>query len=224
MAGTFEGLGVPLNGAFTRYAANGTTQAWNVAAGGAIDFGTFTNLGADNYVSCTISDATTVASGYVQAFYANVTVTGSHSDQVNAFAVDMTLGGTCAAEMSGMYIYIVDTGTPTVSSLNLSGVIVNLEDVGAADYRTGYKAYSNSANVAASIDSAFYAYCSGATGTFTSLLAVGGVTPPEYFLHQQSAAGRFVVAYSPSTAATAALRCNINGTIYNIPMVADSCS
>jgi len=226
MGGTFEGLGVPLCGAFTRYAANGTTTAWAVSANGAIDFGTFTNLGADNYVSCTISDSTTVASGYVQAFYANVTVGGSHSDQIWAFAGDVTFGGTISSESGGMYIYIAGTGTPTVTNLNLKGYVVNFEDVGSASLRAGFYAYSNSANVASGQDCAFGFYCSGATGTFTSILGGGGSTPPEYFLHWYTAysGDKFIVDYSASSSATKALRVNVNGTVYNIAMVPDSCS
>ena len=75
----------------------------------------FTDKGADNFHSITLTDATTVTSGYIQPFYASITQTGGESAgaQINAFAADLFLGGAHAGEVSGAYIYVAESGTFT---------------------------------------------------------------------------------------------------------------
>jgi len=228
MAGTMEGLGVPLFGGYTSYQSNGTTSFLTVNSDGTHDF-SWADEGADNFISVTITDATTITSGYIQPFYTSLAVTGAYSTgscQINAFAADISLSGTPGVEVSGMYLYFSETGTTTVTSLNLAGHTVYFEDMGGAPVaRAGFKVYSAGTNVASQFDAAFM-FISAGTGTMSSLLGFKGASDPEYFLSYVNApsAGRMMADYSPSDAATKALRVNLAGTIYNIPMVADSCS
>ncbi len=228
MAGTMEGLGVPLFGGYTSYQSDGTTAFLTVGSAGTHDF-TFTDEGADNFMSVTVADSTAISSGYLQAFYANVSTTGVWTGgQINGFALDLTLSGTPGVEVAGIYLYIAETGTTVTTNLQLNGIVINLENMGGAcANRSGIKVFSNDANVAADIDAAYSVYCSGSTGTFTALLSCGGTMPPEYFFEYTTAYGvstRMLSDYSASSSATKALRILIDGTVYNIPAVPDSCS
>ena len=228
MAGTMEGLGVPLFGGYSAYASDGTTSYLTVDSKGAHDF-SFTDEGADNFVSVTVADSTAISSGYLQAFYANVSTTGVWTGgQINGFALDMTLSGTPGVEVAGIYLYIAETGSTVLTNAQVNGIVVNLENLGAScANRSGVKVFSNDANVASDIDAAYSVYCSGATGTFTALLSCGGTTPPEYFLEYTTALSddtRMLSTYSPSDSATHALRILVDGTVYNVPAVPDSCS
>jgi len=227
MAGSFEGLSVPLHGGYQAYEDDGTTVFLTVDADGQHNFA-WTDKGADNFIAVTLADSTAVSSGYVQAFYANVSTTGAWTGgQLNVFAADITLSGT-PQEVSGMYLYFCETGTTTTTSMQLNGIVVNLEEMGGnLVNRSGIKIYSNDADCSGDIDAAFSAYCSGASGTFRSLLSCGGNTEPEYFFEYTTAIGsssRMLCDYTASTSATMALRLLIDGSVYNVPCVADSCS
>lgn len=228
MAGTMEGLGVPLFGGYTSYQINGTTSYLVVNADGTHDF-TWADEGADNYISLTVADSSTIASGYIQPFYTALSTTGvlSGSAQVNAFATDITLSGTPGVEVSGMYIYICETGTTVMDNCNLNGIVVYFEEMGDDfQYRAGFKVYSDDDSAAQSLDCGFETVSANA-GVFGAMLGHKGATYPYWFLHCQnvmsgSTPGMFV-DYSPSDTATKALRVNIAGSIYNIPVVVDSC-
>jgi hypothetical protein len=228
MAGTFEGLGRPICGGYEAYEDDGTSVYLTVDPDGMHNF-SWTDEGVDNFISVTIADSTAVASGYLQAYYANVSTTGVWTGgQINGFALDLTLSGTPGVEIAGIYLYIAETGTTVLTDAQVNGLVVNLENLGAScANRSGVKVYSNDANLASDIDAAYSAYCSGATGTFRALLSCGGTTPPEYFMEYTTALAsstRILADYSPSDAATKALRILVDGTVYNVPAVADSCT
>lgn len=233
MGGTMEGLGVPINGGYTAYQDDGTTAFLTVSNEGAHDF-TFTDEGADNFISVTIADTTTITSGYIQAFYASITSTGSKStaqtgSQQNAFAADIILGGTQAAWTSGVFIYIAETGSCTITSSTITGYTVYLAAFGSSPAsRHGFHVFSAETSTyadATGVDSAFHA--EGAmTGTYGALISHDGSVPPEYFLDVHDTTDvttRMVSTYDPSDAATKALRVKLGSTVWNIPMVADSC-
>jgi len=227
-----EGLGVPLFGGYTSYQTSGSTASSAylvVNADGTHDF-SWADEGADNYISLTITDATTITSGYIQPFYTSLSVTGAYSTgstQINAFAADISLSGTPGVEVAGVYIYISETGTTTVTSLNLNGMVVYLEEMGGSvGYRAGFKAYSDDDSIATSLDAAFVSV-SANSGLWGAMLGHKGAQYPEYFLWCQNAptlTKDMCVTYTPGDTAGHALRVSLAGTIYNIPMVADSCS
>jgi hypothetical protein len=229
MGGTFEGLGMPLNGAFKRYAANGTTECLSVSDDGAMDF-TFTDLGADNFITVVIADSTTVDSGYVQAFHTSLTMSGNCSTQINCFAADLTLGGTMEnVEISGSYIYIAETGTASLTGSTISGYTVYFTAFGAAAAnRYGVHAYSAEtlAYTGSEQDAAFMADCSGTSGTWGAILGCRGTTQPRYLLHIYGAPGDdnlySSVAQGSSTSA-GSLAVLVDGTVFRIPLIADTC-
>jgi hypothetical protein len=189
----------------------------------------FEDLGAVNMFSITVSDATTITSGYIQAFYANVTSTGSktggNATQVNAFAADVFFGGTVTSQVSGMYVYMAESGTATMTDAQLDGYVVFLGSVGsAAVYRSGFHAYSEepTATNASGLDAGLIVECAGATGTWGAVIGVMGVTKPLYFLQINNAPGEermFSTGARGNVAAAAAwLACNVNGTVYQIAL------
>jgi len=237
MAGTMEGLSVPLYGGFTSYQASGTTASsayLTVNDDGTHDF-SWADEGADNFISVTLTDATTISSGYIQAYYASITSTGSKTQaqtgaQQNAFAADIFLGGTQAAWTNGMFVYIAETGTATITSSTIAGYAVYLAAFGASPAsRHGFHVFSEETSTytdATVHDTAFHAEGAG-SGTYGALLGTDGAVPPHYFLDIMDTTDtttRMIVDYSSSDSATKALRVLVGSTVYNIPMVADSCS
>ena len=65
MAGTMEGLGIPLFGGYTSYASDGTTAFLTVNADGTHDY-SFADGGADNFISVTLTESEAISSGYMQ--------------------------------------------------------------------------------------------------------------------------------------------------------------
>jgi len=232
MAGTMEGLGVPINGGYTAYQSDGTTAFLTVNADGTHDF-TFTDEGADNFIGITVSQTTAVTSGYIQAFYANVTVSGGITApaQINAFAADITVGGACAGEVSGVYIYFAETGTFTSAHIH-AGFTVYFAAFASATpalYRAGVHCYSAEASsyIGSSMDAGLLVESSGASGTWGSMLGHMGVTPPAYFLWMLNAPGTENMigtgALGNPAACTTWLKVLIQSTTYWIPLHA-SCT
>lgn len=228
MAGTMEGLGVPLFGGYTSYQSDGTTSFLTVNADGSHDF-SFTDEGVDNFISVTVAESAAISSGYLQAFYANISTTGVWTGgQINGFALDMTLSGTPGVEVAGAYFYFSETGTTVTTNLNLNGVVVYFEEMsGDCSMRAGFKAYSDDDGVAGNLDAGFVTVSANA-GLWGAMLGHSQPTYPNYFLWCQhvmsgSTPGMFV-DHTPGDTAGKALRINMGGTIYNIPCVADSCS
>ena len=234
MAGTMEGLGVPLFGGYSAYASDGTTNYLTVSAAGAQDY-TWTDKGADNFISVTIADGTTVSSGYCQAFYASFTMTGSHTDQTNVFAADINYGGTVGGEQSGVYLYFAESGTAAFNTSNtqIKGVTVYFSAFGTqAANRAGFHVYSVEAKAynASETDSALWLECSGATGTMKSLLAVTGSTPPEFFFHSATNVpwgadqGCIRILGTDNTTVTGQMRVKLYETEYFIALYTTTCT
>ena len=196
----------------------------------------FVNKGADNFFSITITDATTMTSGYIQPFHTSITSTGSKTGgqsgvQVNAFAADIALGATQTAWVAGVYIYVCEASSAaTMTDSTLSGYEVYFDTIGSAcDYRMAFHCSSaeTSSYNAASMDTGLMVECSGTTGTWGSMLGVMGYTLPLYFLKvgDYTAADRMICASDGMTSAAAyTLKCYLKGAVYNIPLYLDSCA
>ncbi len=220
MAGTSEGIGVPLYGGYTTQDNSGT-DVLTVNNNGSYDFA-FADLAADNCIDLVVTNSTAVSSGYVQGFHINQTTTAVMTGgQVNALAIDFTLGGTPGVECAGIYIYVDETGAPTLTDLNLWGIIINMEDLGAAPALLGgIKIFRNVTNQGTTVDAFMYFYDSG-TGVTDSLFVHQGTNQPEYFLKSLSAApssGMFTDVVITSGDSTKALRVSDNSTIYFVPL------
>jgi hypothetical protein len=197
---------------------------------------TFTDDGAHNFFSITLTDSTTVTSGYIQPFYASITQTGGESAgaQINAFAADIFLGGAHAGEVSGAYIYVAESGTFTSAGI-LSGYTVYFGSMASATppaYRAGFHAYSEEADGygGSGADAGLLVECSGASGTWGAAIGVMGSTPPEFFLHcpsnvPWSATTRMIrVLGTDNSTVAAQLRVKVYSTEYFIPLYATTCS
>ena len=232
MAGTMEGLGIPINGGYTCYTSDGTTEYLTTNADGTMDF-TFANLGADNYISVTTTNTSANTSGYVQSFYTSVSHTGGMTGgQINCFAADLSLGGTIAGvEISGAYVYIAESSTAVTFSSNiLAGYTAYFAAFGSAcDYRAGFHCYSAEATTynASALDAGLLVECAGSTGTWGSVIGVMGVSLPKYFMHITTAPGteRMIGtgALGNPAACTVWAKVLIQSTTYWIPLHA-SCT
>lgn len=187
----------------------------------------FTDEGADNHLAITVTDSSTVTSGYIQAFYTSVTTSGAYSTgstQINAYAVDLLLGGTVACEAEGMYIYVGPSGTPTLTSANINGLNIYMDELGAApNILAGLQIHKANTTQGSTTDTFIYMRLEGSAPASSMFEKGGTAANPEYFLISNAVDG-MVVAYSASDSASKALRLKLGGTVYNIPMVADSCS
>jgi hypothetical protein len=191
---------------------------------------TFTDDGAHNFFSITISDSTTVTSGYIQPFYTSITQSGGESAgaQISAFAADITLGGTHAGEVSGAYIYFAETGTALFGGI-FSGYTVYFGSFASATppaYRAGFHCYSEeaAATIATGVDAGILVESAGQTGTWGAMLGGMGVVPPKYFLHWKDQGGTAAMFGDSlgSTSAVRSLRVKIYDTCYSIPLMAST--
>jgi hypothetical protein len=196
---------------------------------GGIDLGVANMGGADSFVDISIADDSTVTSGYVVGMYITMPVTGAYSTastQVTGLAVDLTWpGATVACEFQGAYFYLAGSSSPTLTSANISGVNIYIDDVGGTPgNKCALQLHMADDGVATGMDAFIVCRIEGSGATANFVQFAGTATLPTYFISTNSGAGaKMLRTYAPSDAATLALACYINGTVYNIPMVADSC-
>ena len=217
-------------GTFSHQTFNGG-PAFGPDSSGAFNM-SFTDPGADNLIAITVTDGSSaVTSGYLQPFYANITLDSdaswsTGSAQINAFATDITLDGTVSCEVEGMYVYITNS-SGTITSANISGLVVNIADLGSqASTRAGLQIHIEDGNVAASQDAAILVRLEGSSGALTNLIQLSGTASlkPAYFLttNQGGAASTMVQSKTCAGTQDTVLVCNINGSTYWIPMYAAS--
>jgi hypothetical protein len=189
------------------------------------------DLDADNAFGLVITDANTVTSGYIQGYYVSMTSSGAYSTgntQLNAIAVDMFLGGTVACEAEGIYVYIAGSGTPTLTSSNINGINIYIDDLGANGNRVSGIQLHWADDTTGAGTAAIYFRMEGSAPALNAFIEKGGTAAkdPTYFLAANSevaSTAGWIRAYTPSTASAYSLMCYINGTVYRIPIVADSC-
>ncbi|MGW8179189.1 MAG: hypothetical protein ACWGQW_10585, partial [bacterium] len=221
---TYDGLAVPLYGDYSQYTSSQTAYL-AVGTSGQQDF-TFTSVGADNLIAVTVTDSNTVTSGYLQSFYTSVTTSGSYTTgntQINAFAVDLLLGGTVGCEAEGFYAYIAKSGSPTLTSANISGMVVYIDDLGGApSSRSGIQIHIADGNAASGQDAFITMRLEGGSGAVTSMFQKAGTANnPTYFLSTNATNNMLAAGdYLGGTPASAyGMKCYVNGTVYYIPLV-----
>lgn len=226
--GTYEGIGLPAYGEFYRYSASGTQNLF-VEDDGVWNFThTSTNTAGENIIALTLTDSATITSGYSQGFYVNHTTSGSYTGggaQINSIAVDLTLGGTIACEAEGLYIYVAQTGTPTLTSANINGANIYIADLGSQPAaRSALQLHIADGNEASGQDAFIVMRLEGASGATTNMFEKAGTaTNPTNFL-KTNAANNMVFAgdFGTDGASTYGLRCLVAGTTYYIPLIIDS--
>lgn len=194
---------------------------------GALDL-TFSSPGADNLISIVVTDGSTaVTSGYLQPFYTSITLDSdanwsTGSAQINAFAADISLDGVVACEVEGMYIYIT-SASATLSSANISGIAINIANLGSApSSRSGIQLHIEDGNVASGQDAAILVRLEGSTAALTNLIQLSGTASlkPGYFFttNQGGAASSLLQTHTATGTQGLVLVCNINGSTYWIPL------
>jgi len=193
---------------------------------------TVASPGADNVLSIVITDTSTVTSGYLQGVYVSVTPSSDASyttggAQINAFATDIFLDGTIGCEVEGMYVYIATNGTaPTLTSGNLNGVNVYIDDLkAAASSVNGIQLHMADGN--SHTQSAFvYMRMEGSSAAIDSMFQKAGTAAlaPTYFLRTNNGAvtGKMIQTFTVGGTQDLVLVCNINGSTYWIPLYAAS--
>jgi hypothetical protein len=186
---------------------------------------TLSGIGETNGIHVDIDDANTVTSGYVQGYYVAIdtssgTAWSTGNTQANSFGTDITLTkGTVACEVSGMYVYISGSSNATISSALLSGLTVQMADVGSSpSSQFGVLVHWASPDVASSREAAFYV--KGESACACNALLGAGNELPTYFFHCGAWTGGMVDTSSRAAAtATKSLKCYVSGTAYYIPLL-----
>lgn len=225
--GTHLGIAVPMYGEFYRY-DDSQTQVQYVESTG-VDNRTFTSPGADNLLALIVTDTSTATSGYLQPFYTSITLTSdaawsTSNAQINAFATDITLDGTVACEVEGMYVYITNS-SGTVTSANISGYVCYIDNLAAsATSRAGIQIHVADGNVGSVQDAAVLVRMEGSSCALTNLMQIYCPQYITYFLKTNSAAtaGKMIQSKTAAGTQDLVLVCNINGSTYWIPMYAAS--
>jgi len=224
---TYDGLSVPLYGDYSQYTSSQTAYL-AVGTSGQQDF-TFTSVGADNLIAVTVTDSNTVTSGYLQSFYTSFTTSGSYttgSTQINAFAVDLLLGGTIGCEAEGMYVYVAKSGSPTVTSGNINGINVYIDDLGgSASTRSALQLHIADGNAATGADAFILCRIEGSSGAVTNLIQKAGTaTNPTNFLATNATDNMLSAGdYLGGTPASAyGMKVLVGATTYYIPLVTNS--
>ena len=229
--GTYEGLSIPIYGAFKHYTAD-QVLTWTVADSGAFDIAVTGTTTPDNAVAVTYTNATAVASGYGQAYYANLllssTTSGGNATQFNAFAADIYLAGTQACMIGGGYIYIYGSTAATLTSAAIYGFCLDIQSFESApDYLVNLWLQRSNTQPAGAIDA--YILFSGQTGAAIKSVFYfqGNTTSPSYFLEFGSPAvaggahGFYKTATKAAATSVAALSVKTSSTaILFIPLLA----
>ena len=181
--GTFEGLGVPRYGAYTRHSED-QTEVLAVGDDGVHDFTiTKTGAAADALFNFAVTDETLYTSGYFSVIGIQYSGDGVKSGSIsgtqsNMIAMDITLNASVSFT-SGMYIYIMEGGDdgPGVGD-DVTGIDIYIEEVGQLDYLSCLWLEKNNTTAATSADC--FILCNQHAGTSTSLIRMQGTHPVNF--------------------------------------------
>lgn len=200
MAGTFEGLSVPLFGEFYRYSEAGTQNLY-IEDDGVFNLSiTKTGAAADSLFNIAVTDETTFSSGYFTVIGIQYTGDGEKTGvisgtQANVIGMDITLNENVSLT-TGMYIYVMEGSDDGPSSGNdFAGIDIYIEELGQLDYLTCLWLEKNNTTAATSRDC--FILCNQHSGTSTALIEMQG-THPTYFLTLTATEGGFLTASTPS--------------------------
>jgi len=94
-----------------------------------------TGVAAINNLDIVVDDACTQSSGYAHALHIGLTNSGNKTgaasaSQMNGIGVDYTQSGTFTGGINGVYVYIDDSGAPTLTSAQVVGGYFDLQEMG----------------------------------------------------------------------------------------------
>lgn len=174
----------------------------------------------------TVNDATTMTDGYSHAVHVTYNKTGTTAgtgcsvSQFNGVGVDYTItGGGGASGYYGLYCYLTESGTTTLSSSAVFGANLEVTEVGATDYIGCL--WLNKYNTTAGNLDTFILMSNQGSGATTAGFYFQG-TKPTYFLQFASADG-FLAADTSNlpAAATYKIKCRVGSTDFYLIGVAD---
>ena len=224
-AGTYEGLGVPNQGAFQRSSASGTVNL-TVDDNGVFNFAIgYSGVGADQALAVAYSPNGTVASGYGAGMYVNLAVSGTSTGgfattQQNAFAADVSVNGVHTCGIGGLYVYMAE-GTATLTSAQIYGGYFDIgTDFGTVDYLSCITLDKHNTNKGTTVDAFILCQLQG-SGTATALIHMQGTAKPVYFLNMSHAAavGMLDATSRGATASTSNLAVRVGGTTKYIQLL-----
>lgn len=227
MTGTFEGLSLPIFGEFYRYSEGGTQNLF------VEDNGIFnltvehtTTTSADNAfdVALTVS-GTAVAGGYGSGVHVGMAVGGVSSGSIsglqhNAFAADVSIGGTQTCGVGGLYIYLSENSATLTSARVYGGYFDIGTDFGTVDYLSCIVLDKHNTTKGTTVDAFILCQLQG-SGTASSLIRMQGGAKPVYFLDMSDGAAAGFLDTDSRQAATSTnnLAINIAGTTKYIQLL-----
>jgi len=208
------------------FATDGGTELMYIEDDGVTNW-TIAKTAADNAVALTLTNAGTFTTGYHQGMYVSQTATGKYttgSSQINSMAVDLALGGEIGCEAEGLYVYVMMTGTLSLTSANISGAVLYIAPLGTSQpsSRCGLQIHIQGATQASAQD-AFIICRTEDTGQVTSALHFQATNNPTYLLYCNNENG-MVSTQVPNGNVIKTISVNLNGTEYWIPLYSASTS
>ena len=171
-------------------------------------------------IGLTVTDSSTYSTGYGSALYLHVTQSGAktgnaNTSQFNAIALDLTISA-AAPYITGAYFYFAQSGSPTLTTTPIYGIVIFMEEVGQASTMCALSLQKANTTVGSSID-AFIQMADQGSGVTTDAFYFSGTTNPTNFIHTQINSG-FVTSGAVGGSQNLKLKCSMAGTTYYIPM------
>ena len=223
----FESLALSAYGPAYHY-SEAQVQNWHIEDDGVLNLA-LADLGADNAFAMIITDSSTgFSSGYLQGYYVSLTTSSagtytSGNAQINPFAVDLFLKGTIACEAEGMYIYVAGSSPTAITSANICGLNVYIDDLGGTPSSKSCLTLHMADNSTTSGQDAFIVMRLESPGVVNAMFQIPGGTSgqPNYFLKTGNT-GNMVRAITVGGTQDKVLTCHINGSTYWLPLYAAS--
>jgi hypothetical protein len=193
---------------------------------GGIDLGVANLGGADSFVDISVADDSTVATGYLVGEYITMSFTGAYttgSTQLTGLAIDATYtAATVGCELQGVYLYLAGSGSNTLTSANVNGLNIYVDDLGGNPARAS-AIQLHWADDGTGSSALLYIRMEGASAAVGAFVEFGGTAAlaPTYFLKSNGVSGSMYYGGYTATAVTGiGLRCSMGGSIYYIPLIA----
>jgi hypothetical protein len=199
---------------------NGATL-YNSAAGAvALALGTRTGTAASNGLGITLTDSTTFATGVGNAVSLLVTAggnrTGGAAARFNGILDQVTVGGT--GNVNGMYIRMPLSGSPNLATNLISGLVVDMKELGATDYFSNIFLHKFNTTKGTGVD-AFIVCALQELGVAKSGIHFQGINMPDNFLTITPGGDRdMVVTGTPNAATKKYLKVDLGGVAYGIEL------
>jgi len=190
-------------------------------------YGTTTATGSSavNTVDIVVSDACTQSSGYAHGLHIGLTNSGNKtgaasSSQMNGIGVDYTQSGTFTGGMNGIYVYMDDSGGPTLTSAQAVGGYFDMQEMGQLT-TVACLALDKSNTTAGSYADCFIHMVNQGSGATTNALQFHGAGPT-FFIATAQVNGCFTVdAGATGDNSTHKIAVNMGGTTGYIAVFAD---